>query len=167
MNEITNPLRDGFKKLAAGGTPYAQVLLTSEEFERLLACWDAFNMVPIGSIKAMVGAGGVPVVCDRLTEVLAERDAMKGQRDVLASLLNAALDVVRNVEAEGSAEDDLLRELLTRGERAVLDVFGGRIPRTPVELAAGDEHCPKCEGTGRVRFDQCTECVGGGVKLPF
>lgn len=163
--------RDHHRRIMANVAPIAGLnflfSFTGQEAQRMAACWSAFGLVPVASITALAKAGGVPALCDRLIEVMVERDAMKGQRDVVAAMLDKALDVVRNVEAEGSSEDDLLRDLLTKGQRAVLEVFAGRIPRTPVELTAGNEHCPKCDGTGRYRFDQCMECVGGGIKLPF
>lgn len=46
-----------------------------------------------------------------------------GQILVMAALLERALRVVKNVEAEGSDEEELLQELIDQGEDAIATVL--------------------------------------------
>lgn len=48
---------------------------------------------------------------------------LRGQILVLANLLDEALGVVKNVEAEGGDEAELLQHLITQGEAAVMAVL--------------------------------------------
>ena len=48
---------------------------------------------------------------------------LRGQILVLASLLGEALNVVKNVEAEGGDEAELLQHLITQGDAAVAAVM--------------------------------------------
>lgn len=48
---------------------------------------------------------------------------LRGQILVLANLLNEALGVVKNVEAEGGDEAELLQHLITQGDAAVAAVL--------------------------------------------
>lgn len=48
---------------------------------------------------------------------------LRGQILVLATLLRKTLDVVRNVEAEGGDEAELLQHLITQGDAAVTAVL--------------------------------------------
>jgi hypothetical protein len=47
----------------------------------------------------------------------------RGQLLVLASLLEQTLNVVRNVEAEGSDEGDMLQDLIDQGDAAIKAVL--------------------------------------------
>lgn len=48
---------------------------------------------------------------------------LRGQLLVLAGLLRQALEVVKNVDAEGCDEAELLQHLITQGDAAVLAVL--------------------------------------------
>lgn len=50
-------------------------------------------------------------------------DHLRGQILVLASLLGEALNVVKNVDAEGGDEAELLQHLITQGDAAVAAVM--------------------------------------------
>lgn len=60
----------------------------------------------------------------------------RGQQLVLATLLEKALNVLRNVEAEGSDEDDMLRELIAQGEAAVKTVLLEEVEAAQIDAVA-------------------------------
>jgi SOS-response transcriptional repressor LexA len=63
---------------------------------------------------------------------------LRSQIAVLAKLLGEAIDVVRNVEAEGGSEEDLLQALIKRADAAISQVTTEHLA-IGVDLASGKD----------------------------
>lgn len=69
--------------------------------------------------------------------------ALVGQILVMATLLEKALNVVKNVEAEGSDEGKLLQQLIADGEAAIAAVLQQHaMPQTAAVSADPPDHHP-------------------------
>lgn len=84
---------------------------------RLVACWNACEGLYTESLER-----GEPLA-EQIVDVLVQRDELKGEILVVTMLLREALNVVMNVEAESADEDQMLANLITKGNDAIKAVL--------------------------------------------
>lgn len=89
---------------------------------RLVACWNACEKASTEDLESLTRPGDVgwATTIDR---VVRERDEIKGEILVVTLLLREALNVVMNVEAESADEDQMLANLITKGNDAIKAVL--------------------------------------------